>query len=351
MSKLLPEAANTFSCRQNPKGHKERGERARRLVFSRSTRLEAGDMSKLPARVAKAVTCGFALLLILGLVTPDLPAQSSNSANPYKGFTFFEFYGGSVSSLGSVTELDSTVGYNFNKYFGVDAGIPFYFVGVSNKFSIPGTASGSGVGDVYADLLLTFTNPTVNYLGTLRGTAPTGNNKTGFSTGRATFDWDNYLDHNFGDLRPFADVGLANTISDTQFFFRPFTTLGLVVTSEAGASYRVFPRVRLGASLYDDAPIGQQKVFNRIVPFSLAQSGSGSGTPAAGGASAAASETVGSSSIDRDNGYSAWLTFQPARAITFVASYDYSVHYALNMFSFGIGFNVGSIYRKARSVF
>ncbi len=305
----------------------------------------------LSAKVVQGLTCGFILFLILGLNTPNSRAQSSSPANPYKGFTFFEFYGGSVNSLGSVTELDSTVGYNFNKYFGVDAGIPFYFVGASNKFSIPGTASGSGVGDVYADLLLTLTNPTVNYLGTLRGTAPTGNSKTGFSTGRATFDWDNYLDHNFGGLRPFADVGLANTISDTQFFFRPFTTLGLVVLSEAGASYRVLPRVRLGASLYDDAPIGQQKVFNRIVPFSLARSGTGSRASGTGGVSAAASEIVGPASIDRDNGYSAWLTYQPTRAITFVVSYDYSVHYALNMFSFGIGFNVGSIYRKARRVF
>jgi hypothetical protein len=290
-------------------------------------------------------------VLTLALVATTARAQSSSDTNPYKGFTFFEYYGGSFSSIGHVTELDTTVGYNFNKYFGVDAGIPFYFVGASKKFEIPGIMTGNGAGDVYADLLVTLANPTVNYLGTLRGTAPTGDTKIGFSTGRATFDWDNYFDHDFGDLRPFADVGLANTISDTQFFYRPFTTLGLVVLSEAGASYRVFPKIRVGASYYDDAPIGQQKVFNRLVPTVSLPNGATVGTPVTGSSAAAASEIVGPSSIDRDNGYSAWVTFQPIRPVTFLASYDHSVHYALNMFSFGIGFNMGSLYHNVRSVF
>jgi hypothetical protein len=243
-----------------------------------------------------------------------------------KGFTFYEFYGGSFNSLGHVTELDTTVGYNFNRYFGVDAGIPFYFVGLSSATAAQGPLPGNGIGDVYGDLLVTVANPTVNYLGTLRGTAPTGNADKGFSTGRVTFGWDNYFDHDFRGLRPFADLGFANSIGDTHFFYRPFITYGYVTELEGGLTYKILSPLRVGASLYCDLPIGEQTVISRV------------GLP----------EIKGPASIDRDNGYSAWVTVRPIPYITLEGGYDHSVRYALNTFSFGIGFNVGSIYHKAR---
>ncbi|HUI42215.1 MAG TPA: hypothetical protein VL523_09610 [Terriglobia bacterium] len=307
--------------------------------------------------------CALILLLsgwALGPAAPNCAAQdppagsvaqtSAGSSNEEKGFTFYEFYGGSFNSFGHVTKLDTTVGYNFNRTFGIDAGIPFYFVGVSNTLENPGPRSVNGVGDAYVDLLFTVPNPTLNYLGTLRGTAPTGDTNAGFSTGRATFDWDNYFDHNFGRLRPFLDAGFANTISDTHFFYRPFTTLGLVAHFEGGASYKVVPALRVGASLYDDAPIGQQKIFSRLIPLNGAQSGSALGASSSA-LPAGVSEIVGPSSIARDNGFSAWVTVQPTSAVAFEAGYDRSVHYATNTFSFGIGVNVGALYRKARRAY
>lgn len=286
----------------------------------------------------QACTLSALLCLSVSFVAPNCAAQAPitsttqvetlpSSALEIKGFTFYEFYGGSFDSLGHVTELDTTVGYNFNRYFGVDVGVPFYFVGVSKAVSSTGEGlSGNGVGDVYADLLFTVANPAVNYLGTLRGTVPTGNTDKGFSTGRVTFDWDNYFDHDFRGLRPFADIGLANSIGDTHFFYRPFITFGYVAEFEGGLTYKLFSPLRVGASYYDDAPIGEQTVISR----------EGLG------------EIKGPASIDRDNGYSAWVTVQPVPFVTLEGGYDRSVRYALNTFSFGIAFNVGSIYHKAR---
>ncbi len=275
--------------------------------------------------------------LFLSFVSPNCAAQAPVnsttqigtlplSAIEEKGFTFYEFYGGSFNSLGHVTELDTTVGYNFNRYFGVDAGIPFYFVGVSNTTASQGPLPGNGVGDVYADLLLTLANPAVNYLGTFRGTVPTGNPDKGFSTGRVTFNFDNYFDHDFGGLRPFGDAAFANSIGDTHFFYRPFITFGYVFELEGGLTYKIISSVRVGASMYGDLPVGEQTVISR----------QGLG------------EIRGPASIDRDNGFSAWATFRPISYITLEGGYDRSVRYALNTFSFGIGFNLGSIYRKAR---
>jgi len=282
-----------------------------------------------------------ALLLTPSTVAAQAPAlQSSDVQSPLsvtaatqeeKGFTLNAFYGGSFFSGRHVTELNGTGGYDFNKYFGVDVGVPFYFIDGSRTFQSPQGPRDrnfglNGIGNVYVDLLFNLINPTVTYLGTVRGTAPTGNTRTGFSTGRVTYDWDNYFDHDFGRLRPFIDVGLANSISDTQFFFRPFVTLGTVIPSEAGATVRVVRNTRVGASLYDDAAIGPQKVFSRIN----------------------GSEAVGPARIDRDNGYSAWLTVSPLSFLVVEAGYDHSVHYALNVFSFGIAVNVKDAYRRVR---
>lgn len=267
------------------------------------------------------------------LQSSDVPSpdNATAAAPEEKGFTLNAFYGGSFFSGRHVTELNGTAGYNFNQYFGVDVGVPFYFIDGSRTFETPlGSRERNfgvdGIGNVYVDLLFNFVNREVTYLGTVRGTAPTGNTRTGFSTGRVTYDWDNYFDHDFGRLRPFVDVGLANSISDTQFFFRPFVTLGTVVPSEAGATFRIVRHTRLGASLYDDAAIGPQKVFSRVN----------------------GSEAIGPARIDSDNGYSAWVTLSPISFLVVEAGYDHSVHYALNVFSFGIAINVKDAYRRAR---
>ena len=78
--------------------------------------------------------------------------------------------------------------------------------------------------------------------------------------------------------------------------------------------------------MYADLPVGEQTVISR----------QGLG------------EIKGPASIDRDNGFSAWVTVRPIPYITLEGGYDRSVRYALNTFSFGIGFNLGSIYHKAR---
>lgn len=303
-----------------------------------------------------AVVLSLALMLAgsggtLSAQSDGVQASSSQLANPQsdvvpsgddprRGITFYEFVGGSTNSLGTVTKLDTTIGYNFNEYFGVDAGLPFYFVSAPSSPSslfpssmVPAAqrnlGSGNGIGNAYVDLRLTVANPVVNYFSTLTGTAPIGNTALGLSTGRATFDWDNYFDRDFGGLRPFGDAGIANTISDTPLFFRPFTTLGLVTHLEGGASYKILPFTRAGASYYDDLPIGQQKVFLRGKRLS-----------------GSVAETIGSARIDRDNGFEAFVDVSPVSLLTLEAGYTRSVHFALNTFSFGIAFNVGSAFHR-----
>lgn len=287
-----------------------------------------------------------ALPLVLVAAAPTLVAQTTTgSATPNEegGWDAYEYFSGSSSALGQVMKLDTSVGYTFNRYFGMDVGIPIYFVHASASSASSGFSSGTGVGNAYLDLRVIVRNPAVNYASVLTGMVPTGNENLGLSTGRFTFDWDNHFDRDFGSLRPFADLGIANTISDTHFFVRPFTTLGIVSHFEGGATYRVIPFVRLGASLYDDLPSGQQKIFSKLKGR---QSAAGFAARRHAGPFENAHETVGPADIARDNGYSLWTESSSLPVVHLEAGYTRSVHYALNTFSFGVGFDVASLYHK-----
>lgn len=287
------------------------------------------------------------LLSVLVLLTAasNISAQSTSGSTTRKedsGWEAYELFSGSSNSFGQVMKLDTSVGYDLNRYFGADVGLPVYFVHASQSSISNGFSSGNGIGNAYVDLRLTVTNPLVNFDSILTGMAPTGNTDLGLSTGRFTFDWDNHFDRDFLGLRPFVDLGIANTISDTHFFVRPFTTLGIVSHFEGGATYRVVPFIRVGASLYDDLPSGQQKVFSKL---KTARSATGAASRRRAGAFENGHETIGPADIARDNGYSIWAETSSLPVVHLEAGYTRSVHYALNTFEFGIGFNLKSLYR------
>jgi hypothetical protein len=286
--------------------------------------------------------------LALMLAIPGFGQQKpTDKADEEKGFTFYETFQGSSNELGQVMKLDTTVGYDFTKHYGVDFGLPFYFVNPSSTETTSGGTSHNGIGDAYAEIRATFNNPLVNYATVLTGTAPTGDTTSGLSTGRATFDWTNHFDKGVLGLRPFVNVGIANTIADTTFFTRPFTTLGMNTHEEGGASWSVFPFVRVGASYYAIEPWGTQKVFSRFVsphgpPVTIMGRGHGPFQNAA--------ETTGTSALTRDNGFSAWVSGRAFHLLDLELGYQRSVDYHLNTVSFLVGINIGSVVRKARGM-
>jgi hypothetical protein len=280
------------------------------------------------------------LLLLAG----NLFAQGVESDDSTRGVTFYERFQGSVNTLGAVNDLDTSLGYKFNSHFSVDGGIPVYFVRPSSStIASTSSTSSNGIGNVYGQLRLTFANPLLNYESTLTGTAPTGNKASGFSTGHATVDWSNYFDHSFSRLTPFATLGLANSVSDTTFFIRPYTTYGLVTHVEGGARYRLARVVSVGASIYEIAPSGQQTVLSRIVKANQTTAAS---TRKNHGAFETASTTTGSSDIAKDHGLSAWVQVQPVKTLGFYAGYSRSTQYSLDTVFFGISLNLGSAIRS-----
>ena len=288
--------------------------------------------------------------LLSAIVLGGTVLLAQSEADGENGFTLHERIQGSGSTLGLITKFDTAVGYQFNRYFAVEGGLPVYAVRPSSTASqVTGVQAATGIGNAYADLRFTLLNPLVNYTSLLTGTAPTGDKTAGFSTGHATYDWSNLFDRSFGHLTPFANLGIANTITDTPFFVRPFTSYGFVTHVEGGASYKLARIISVGASAYAIEPSGQQTVVSKLIPRKSQNPGAGGtarGRHGHAGVFETASETVGTADIARDHGFSAWFTARASRYAIFEIGYSRSVEYALNGIFFGIDFNLSPVIRK-----
>jgi hypothetical protein len=263
-------------------------------------------------------------------------AQSEPKAAPKdsSGFTSYALFGGTSNSQGQIYELSTSVGYDFNRHFAADLGVPFYFIRPSSS---AGGTSTNGVGDPFLDLRLKFTNPTVNFGSALTGFVPVGDSKKGLGTGRGNFDWTNHFDHSFSGLKPFADVGLANTIVSTQMFVRPYATLGFNTHFQGGATYEIWRFFTLGASAYDILPAGQQTIFSRVAHGAAPQHGR---------VFEGNQQTTGGADIARDNGFSTWLDASPGRVVDLEIGFTRSLHYDLNSVSFMVGLNLKQLYGR-----
>lgn len=136
----------------------------------------------------------FGLLIFLmaaGIIFPQATLAQAPAQKEFKGrFLWTEQFNSSSNEDGKVFDLDSTVGYVFSRHFGVDAGVPIFFVRGSstNALGMTTKTSENELGDAYAQVRLAFANPILNYKMALTGTVPTGSRSAGISTGHATYD-------------------------------------------------------------------------------------------------------------------------------------------------------------------
>ncbi|HVA72072.1 MAG TPA: hypothetical protein VNF02_03095 [Candidatus Limnocylindrales bacterium] len=276
-------------------------------------------------------------------------AQVTPAAN-FKGhFLWTEEFDGSTNSEGQVMSVDSSVGYVFSRHFGVDAGIPVYFIRGTSTTSTGGTTttSNNGLGDAYLQLRLAFANPVLSYKTVLTGTAPTGSSSEGLSTGHPTYDWTNHIDHHFGRLVPFAEAGVGNSIPETFVFNRPFKSYGHDAHFQAGTGFQIADWLGVSASAYDIAPWGTQTIYSRLV----AVGGSPIVSSGHGRVFNLANQTTGSSSLAADNGFSAGADISPGSILDFSVSYSHSIHFQLDTVWFGVGVNMSKLLRGTRRGF
>src|SRR5437016_2728551 len=249
-----------------------------------------------------------AMVLVIGFV---LPAKGEDG----RGWNFSGSFNGSSNSGGTVTKAEPVVGYSLNNHFQTYGGVPFYFVNMSSTAVSATTGIAKGVGNAFTGFRFAVQSDTSNYSSTLELTAPTGDKSKGFSTGRVTADWTNRISHRFDSFTPFGSAGISNTISDTAFFIRPFTSLGLVGHFEGGAGFDLSRYVRLSGSAYAVRASGDQRIISKLLKR---QSSSSSTPPANSGSGGGSSqnnnrvfetqaETVVPAAVANDHGLSAWF--------------------------------------------
>ncbi len=265
-------------------------------------------------------------------------------------------YAASFSDYGQVHRFDGSAGYRFNEHIQVAVGAPWYVVRVSEALGEGATASASGLGNVYLNLSLAADTSLVRYWSVVSVTAPTGDKSKGLSTGKVTADWTHGFAKDIGRVTPFVSLGVANAITDSPFWIRPFSALGVNAHVEGGGLVRFSEALSAGASAYSVIPTGEQKMYSRVVPRPAGQArpgqGSGGSVNAPGlnknRAFTTSSITTGTPSLTRDNGASAWLTVRLTRTASLTAVYSRSRTYALDSFSVGLGLDVGSLIQNGR---
>jgi len=296
-----------------------------------------------------------AILLALGTAVTTA-AQSPNAAANgaaksqegfYPGWNLGARFEGSSSGDGSVYDLGFGVGYNFSRHFGIGLGVPYYFVGTPStvKAKNPSAVSGTGLGNFGADLKWFYPGATLNYASTIHLGAPTGDIKKGFSTGHATWNWTNHIEHGWGNFTPFIDGGVGNSVQDTRYFHRPFMTFGYNVQFEAGTEVDAGP-FSVSGSAYDVAPWGAQTVVSRVFRCSSSVKCGAAGTSTNRKGYLDSSVQTGDASLARDNGFNASVEVKPAKTLELEFDYSRSVPLHLNTFSFGVGVDLGGLLRR-----
>lgn len=294
-----------------------------------------------------AVTGKFLLAMVVlsAMAVAQSVPQTSTQADT--GFTSYVEFDGTSNAEGQFYRVNSSIGYTFSQHFGMDLGVPVYFVRPSS--SVTGGTSGNGLGNPYLDLRFKFLNPAVNFGSVLTGFAPAGDSSLGLSTGRATFDWTNHFDHSFNNFTPFVEAGLSNTVADTQLFMRPFTSFGYNAHFQGGASYQLGKYFNLGAAGYDIQPFGNQTLYSKVAHGNGQTVSPGQGAGMSHGAFQNNQQITGTADLAYDNGFSAWVGASPSPYLDLQLGYTRSMQYDLNSVSFSMGVNVGRLYHRGKS--
>jgi hypothetical protein len=308
--------------------------------------------------MSKRISIGLLSLALFSACATRAAAQASPAGHAAdggtqdaseRGITMREAFEGNSSADGQVLDLNTSTGYIFNKYFNVAAGMPIYFINASTvpptSTQAPRSNSAGNIGDFYTTLGLTLDNHVAAYGSSLTLTAPTGNSTQGRSTGHMTYDWDNRFDHEFFErLSPYVDAGLADSLSNSRLYRRPYLTYGKLAHFEAGSDLQIVKWLSCTVSAYDVLPWGQQQVFSRFVK----PGSTGTGPASHRRVFENNAKTTGASDLTRDNGYSAGATVFPSPLVDLSFGFTRSVPMHLNTFSFTVGFNVSRLFKRPR---
>ena len=291
-----------------------------------------------------ATIAAFISVVFVGslLAAQNVPA-SGNSAGWYGAINF----GVAHDVDGWNNELGSTLGYDMDRHWALESGVPLFFVSPSSSATTTTTTSTSGsyaaLGDAFARLKFDPGWKAARYNTSFTGTAPTGSRDHGISSGHATWNWDNKVETDIWKVSPYVQASLANSLANSMNFQRAFTTYGFISQQKAGLSFDIFKSVSLDASYYNVAPLADQTVFSHVRGKGSSNGTANSNAKGKGNGRVFEDNAVvsGSSSLTKDHGFGGGISASPAKHVDWSLDYNRSVGYQTNTISTSIGYRFG----------
>jgi hypothetical protein len=275
---------------------------------------------------------------------PQQEAQAPQPATPTVGPTALVGLQARSTPFGVVSSLGISLGYQFTEHLTFDIGLPIYYV--RSQYSLVTTSdweTDTLLGDPFLDGRYSRKVSGANYLTVVTVSFPASNPQRVYSTGRVGVDWFNHVQSAkpIMGFTPFLNAGAGSKSVERYYMPRPYSlsrpyeTQGFISDFEGGFSYRIHRDYSIGASMYALVPSGGQKVFSKLITPNSAVVGDGH----YGRVWDSAFETMGSSEIDRDNGYSGWVEITRFKSVNFQFGYTHSVHYRFDSATFAVTFD------------
>jgi hypothetical protein len=303
----------------------------------------------------------FHAVLIATLLAPGLGfAQTDQNQTPTPepqaeqvtvGPTAFVVVQGGSTSLGVVSSFDTNLGYQLTEHISMDIGLPIYYV--RSPYALVTTRdweTNTLLGDPYIDARYSRTLAGTKFMSVLTGAFPPSSPARVYSTGRIGVDWFNHLESRkpLKGITPFLNAGAASKTVDRYYMPRPYSlsrpyeSQGFMADFEGGLSYRIHHDYHLGASMYALLPGGHQKVFSKLITPGSSVVGDGNYKRVWD----SAFETIGTSDIARDNGYSGWLEITRFRNVNLQLGFTHSVHYRFDTATLSVTFDATTALRE-----
>jgi hypothetical protein len=236
-------------------------------VLAVSGTSQAQAPSSLPSTGAHAVVSNGAGVTQSGVSRSPVPAAPLARLN-------FSANGTSQhdSTTGWANIVTSDLSFRFNRYFSVDANVPWY---LTLQAYVPTTVNGvttyslkqihDVMGDATSSGRFEASSEDFGYKSAITVGYATGNSQYGIGAKSTTYNFNNHLEYSVGPFTPDVEIGVGNSSALTNHFVRKaYTAVGELANFQAGTSIDLTKKVSLDVEAYESMPVSIQSVFGTI---------------------------------------------------------------------------------------
>ncbi len=253
---------------------------------------------------------------------PRVPGVSTLFDGFNAGFTFSGVHD---SSIGWYNVATPAVSYTFSPHYSADASFSIYpYRLTANADPSPSSSrlvtDLGDLGDTLLGVHASFYPRALQNTTTASMTVPTGNRAAGLSTGRVTFDLSNHTERYFGRLGTVLDLGVGDSSGlFNRLVTQEYNSLGPIAHFQTGLVFWLPGRNYIESLVYEQLPIGDQKVYTTLMrPGSPPQT------------------VVSGRNVSEDNGFTTSVGIPLTTHMTLTSYYNRSLRLHLDTASVGV---------------